>query len=51
MRAAQPTADLLSVCHADSASPVPPTIEFAALLARRLEYIETRLLPDLVRIR
>lgn len=48
VRAGRSTDDLLPVCYADSASPVPPTLDFAALLARRLEYVETRLLPDLV---
>lgn len=51
VRAGGSTADLLPVCYADSSSPVPPTLDYAALLAKRLEHVETKLLPDLVRVR
>lgn len=39
--------DVIPVYYRDSEREVPPTLEFADLLAKRLTFIEERLLPEL----
>lgn len=43
--AGKPVADLIPVFYRKSLTPVPPTPEFARELARRMDFIEGRILP------
>ena len=45
--AKQPIDELIPVCYSNSSRPMEPTNEIAEMLAKRLDFVELKLIPDL----